>query len=170
MKNNLAQEVTSRLKLRDVMEFYGIEFNSRGFARCPFHMEKTASLSVRREHYKCFGCQAYGGVIDFVMNYFGLKFMPAVMKLNNDFNLGLSGGQVTYRERQYAADNRQIENALHVCKIKKRAVYNGLAVFHREIYKKLCNGEPDADLKELQTQLECWLDENNGEVVQPWTQ
>ena len=67
MSNELAKQITGALKLRDVMEFYGVQFNSRGFAKCPFHSEKTASLSIKNEHYKCFGCGAYGGIIDFVM-------------------------------------------------------------------------------------------------------
>ena len=170
MKNNLAEEVTSRLKLRDVMEFYGIHFNSRGFAKCPFHTEKTASLSIKREHYKCFGCNAYGGTIDFVMNYFGLKFMPAIMKLNSDFNLGVTGNKPTFRDRQFAAENRRIEIAEKSLKMEQRHHYNGLAVFHREIYKRLCVGENDTELMALQIGLEAWLDDNNGKVVQPWKQ
>ena len=61
--NEMARKITESLRLRDVMEFYGVQFNSRGFARCPFHAEKTASLSIKNEHYKCFGCGAYGSVI-----------------------------------------------------------------------------------------------------------
>lgn len=66
MTNNLAREISGRLKLREVMEFYGIQFNGRGFAKCPFHTEKTASLSIKNEHYKCFGCGAY--VLDVKMS------------------------------------------------------------------------------------------------------
>ncbi len=43
---------------------------------CPFHSEKTPSFYVNEEkgRYHCFGCQASGDVIDFVMRTEGLSF------------------------------------------------------------------------------------------------
>jgi hypothetical protein len=39
-----------------------------GMTRCPFHDDKTASLSLRRyNRYRCFGCDERGSVIDFYM-------------------------------------------------------------------------------------------------------
>lgn len=84
-------QILSLLDARAVMEFYGIQFNRIGFAHCPFHGEKTASLSIKNDHYKCFGCHAYGNVIDFVMNRYGLTFREALVKLDSDFNLGITG-------------------------------------------------------------------------------
>ena len=114
--NEIAKKITENLRLRDVMEFYGVQFNSRGFAKCPFHTEKTASLSIKNEHYKCFGCGAYGSVIDFVMNYYGLKFMQAVVRLDSDFHLGIiSGRRATYRENAERASQAIIERAYKKC-------------------------------------------------------
>jgi len=47
---------------------------------CPFHDEKTASFTVSADKgfFKCFGCGAYGNVIDFLMRYENREFLEAV--------------------------------------------------------------------------------------------
>lgn len=51
---------------------------------CPFHKEKTPSFRVYEDHFHCFGCQAHGGAIDFVMKAEGLPFREAVERLAQD--------------------------------------------------------------------------------------
>lgn len=50
---------------------------------CPFHGEKTPSFMVNEELqiYKCFGCQAGGDAIKFLMEVEGLEFPDALAKL-----------------------------------------------------------------------------------------
>jgi len=50
---------------------------------CPFHNEKTPSFSVNRDKqfYHCFGCEAHGTAIGFLMEYDGLTFPEAVESL-----------------------------------------------------------------------------------------
>jgi DNA primase len=50
---------------------------------CPFHAEKTPSFSVHSGHqfYKCFGCNAGGDVIKFIMEMERLTFWEAVKYL-----------------------------------------------------------------------------------------
>jgi DNA primase len=50
---------------------------------CPFHTEKTPSLSVHAGHqfFKCFGCGAGGDVLKFVMDIEGLSFYEALKLL-----------------------------------------------------------------------------------------
>jgi DNA primase len=50
------------------------------WAPCPFHEEKSPSFHVvpDRQFYKCFGCGASGGVIDFVVRHDKLDFPAAV--------------------------------------------------------------------------------------------
>ena len=50
------------------------------WAPCPFHDEKTASFHVvpDKQFYKCFGCGAHGGVIDFVVKFEKVDFPAAV--------------------------------------------------------------------------------------------
>ena len=50
---------------------------------CPFHQEKTPSFSVSqdKQFYYCFGCQASGSALGFVMEHDHLDFVPAVESL-----------------------------------------------------------------------------------------
>ena len=54
-----------------------------GMAKCPFHPDKTASMSLRRHNrFHCFGCDAKGDSIDFYMKIQGCDFLTAVNKLS----------------------------------------------------------------------------------------
>ncbi|WP_297428936.1 CHC2 zinc finger domain-containing protein [Clostridium sp.] len=61
----------------------GNKFNRQGYIACPFHGEKTPSLSVKffpdknKEKFKCFGCNEVGDAIDFVMKIKGLDYIQA---------------------------------------------------------------------------------------------
>ncbi|MFT5208820.1 MAG: DNA primase [Flavobacterium sp.] len=50
---------------------------------CPFHTEKSPSFSVNadKQFYYCFGCQASGSAIKFVMEFDRLDFIPAIEML-----------------------------------------------------------------------------------------
>ncbi len=56
---------------------------------CPFHNEKSPSFTVNdlKGFYHCFGCQAHGDIISFVMNAEGFDFKDAVVKLADDFGI-----------------------------------------------------------------------------------
>ena len=57
---------------------------------CPFHNEKTPSFTVSptKQIYKCFGCDASGNAITFLVNYLNLDFKDAVYELAR--NVGLT--------------------------------------------------------------------------------
>ncbi|HRE31601.1 MAG TPA: DNA primase, partial [Candidatus Berkiella sp.] len=52
-------------------------------ACCPFHHEKTPSFTVSatKQFYHCFGCQAHGDAIRFLMEHQSLNFVEAVERL-----------------------------------------------------------------------------------------
>ncbi|KLE35599.1 DNA primase [Aurantiacibacter luteus] len=52
-------------------------------ACCPFHSENTPSFYVndQKGFYHCFGCQAHGSAIDWMIEQRGLEFMDAVKEL-----------------------------------------------------------------------------------------
>ncbi len=85
---DIKEQIESELTTRQVMEYYGIHFNRRGFALCPFHTEKTASLSIKNNRYKCFGCGASGDMFSFVMELFGIGFTESIKTLCGDFSIG----------------------------------------------------------------------------------
>ncbi len=108
-----ASEIVRLVSPREALELYGIEVSSKGFALCPFHSEKTASLKVYQDSFYCFGCGASGDVINLVQKLFGLKFGEAIKKLNTDFSLNLPiGERMTLRQAAaYAARKREIAEA-----------------------------------------------------------
>ena len=89
----LAQQVKAALNFADTVMFYGVQFNSKGFALCPFHKEKTGSFGVVGDRGHCFGCGWHGDIIQFVSHMFGLDFRQSIEKLNTDFGLGLPIGR-----------------------------------------------------------------------------
>ena len=88
---DFANEIRNRLDTQEVFSNYGLRPNRSGFVCCFSHNEKTPSMKVYKGNggYHCFGCGAHGSIIDFVMQYFGLSFKEAIIKINEDFSLGL---------------------------------------------------------------------------------
>lgn len=58
-------------------------------ALCPFHAEKTPSFMVspQKNIFKCFGCGKSGNAVKFLMEYEGLSFGEAVIKLAEKYNI-----------------------------------------------------------------------------------
>lgn len=80
-----AEKIKALNPLREKLVEYGINIDNRGFARCPFHSEKTASFRVYDDQsFYCFGCGAHGDVITFVMKIEGLNFPEACKKLDGE--------------------------------------------------------------------------------------
>lgn len=61
----------------------GQHFNKQGYIKCPFHNEKTPSLSVKffpdknKEKFRCWGCEKQGDAIDFIMELKGIDYIKA---------------------------------------------------------------------------------------------
>lgn len=58
-------------------------FNRQGYIKCPFHSEKTPSLSIKffpdknKYKFKCFGCDEAGDAIDFIMKLRDIDYIKA---------------------------------------------------------------------------------------------
>jgi DNA primase len=86
-------ELKTRISLADVVS-KRVKLIKKGHEHqglCPFHNEKTPSFTLNEEKgfYHCFGCQANGSAIDFVMETEGLGFKDAVEQL-----AGIAGMEV----------------------------------------------------------------------------
>lgn len=76
----------------------------RFMGRCPFHGDRSPSLSVSKDFYHCFGCKVSGDVIRFTMELHGLSFEEACEELAEKANLPLPQTQVSSEvERANAA-------------------------------------------------------------------
>ena len=85
------QAVFDRSDILALMADYGIQVRmvcgNRGVAKCPFHADTNASLSVwpEQKRYYCFSCQEGGTVFDLVMRLEGMTFRQALEKLSTRF-------------------------------------------------------------------------------------
>lgn len=72
-------------------EGFGIRrLGNRYFTECPFHDDKNPSLAVHertRGRFFCFGCQAQGTAVDFIMRYKGVDHEEAVRYLKLEYHI-----------------------------------------------------------------------------------
>lgn len=102
MNSTIGNQIKSRIDMFDVANRYDFDIKRGGFISCPLHAEKTPSLKLYKgdRGYYCFGCNKGGDVIAFVMSAFGISYQSAIIKINEDFMLGLPiGRQLTHREK-----------------------------------------------------------------------
>jgi DNA primase len=83
--NAFLDEITAKTDMVALVSQYTqpVRRGTRWFARCPFHSEKTPSFTITPESglFYCFGCQAGGGPIQFIMRAENLEFADAVRVL-----------------------------------------------------------------------------------------
>lgn len=86
------------------------------WAPCPFHQEKTASFQVHDHEgfYYCFGCQAKGDAISFLMDCENLNFMEAIEVL-----AGEAGMTVPARD---SAMQQQTDTRTELSEVMEKAV------------------------------------------------
>ncbi|WP_345972769.1 DNA primase [Sulfurimonas diazotrophicus] len=94
----------SRIDIVDVIGNY-VELKKAGAnykGLCPFHDEKSPSFSVSpsKQFYHCFGCQASGDAIKFVMEYEKLTYPEAIEKLAGQYNYSLAYTQGEPRQQR----------------------------------------------------------------------
>lgn len=125
-----SEQIKSRLSIREVAERYGVRFDTRGRALCPFHDDRHPSGTIKNERFHCFVCGLHLDIFDFTQQIFNISFQQAVLRLNDDFCLGLTGKKPDRRElieweRKKAADREEL-NAY-------RAEYDRNVLLHRYI-------------------------------------
>ncbi len=96
-------EIIERASIVEVISEY-LPLKRRGanhVALCPFHAEKTPSFTVNEDKrlFYCFGCQAGGSVITFLMKQEGVGFTDAVRILARRYGIELKE-YGTARDRQ----------------------------------------------------------------------
>lgn len=141
MKNYklLTDTISSLVPMDELVASFGFQKNRGGYINCPFHSEKTGSLKVWDDHWKCFGCGAYGDQISFVRLLLNLNFTEAVEYLNREFRLNLPGidkpftareiSQLERARRQHQEKNQireQLTSRKHECFLFVLDIYNDL--------------------------------------------
>lgn len=80
-----SEQIKESVKMREVVEMYGLRIDRKGFICCPFHREKTASLKLYDKSFHCFGCGASGDVFRFVQLMDNCDFKEAFIKLGGEY-------------------------------------------------------------------------------------
>jgi len=102
---------------QDAARHYGLTFDRKGWAVCPFHSDKYPSMSFRAGRFCCWACNASGDSIDFTGRLLGLEPLAAVERLNADFALALplhrkptpAEAQAARRRLEVAKAHKQFE-------------------------------------------------------------
>lgn len=164
MPIDFTEQIKSAVSMIDVCHQYGIPVDSGGFACCPFHGEKTGSLKIYpgQRGWYCFGCHKGGDVIDFVGQYFGLDFQKAMLKLNDDFLLGLpinapmdseqekEARRIAYKRRKIKEHHEKVHMAL-------QKAYDKALTDFAELDKDLGNVPSETNLSGLEAIEGPWL-------------
>lgn len=87
------QDLLARVDVADVVGRH-VKLRKAGanlIGLCPFHGEKSPSFTVSpsKQFYHCFGCQAHGSAISFLMEHAGLSFVEAVEDLAREQGLNV---------------------------------------------------------------------------------
>lgn len=86
---DVLRECRERVSAQDAARRYGLEFDRRGWCKCPFHGDTHASMSFRDGRFRCWACNESGDSIDFTGKLLGLEPLAAVERLNADIMLNL---------------------------------------------------------------------------------
>ncbi len=119
IKDEDIAEVRDRARIDEVVSSYVALKNAGGGSMkglCPFHDEKTPSFHVTpsRGFYHCFGCQAGGDVINFLMEIDGIGFTDAVERLAEKYGVQLRREEGDEPERPKGPKRQRLVEAHRV--------------------------------------------------------
>lgn len=170
--------VLERLTTKEVLEYYGVHFNSRGFAHCPFHEDKTPSFYYYKKNdtFYCFSCHKGGNLINFVAEYFHYQLpgdLPKVLQqIDKDFHLGLDQELTPEEKRTYKEEhrlNKVIQKAEKSWEKELSDNYHKWATVYGNLYRQyIGSDEKDPEMETLLVQLEAALDDFSGNSLRAW--
>lgn len=67
----------------EILERHGVQVRNR-MALCPFHEEKTPSLSFYKDRFKCHGCGAAGSSLDMEAHFQGRSVKDLLRDYSRD--------------------------------------------------------------------------------------
>ena len=119
--NYYAKQISSMLSCNDCFDYYGLRPDHNGYVCCPFHSEKTASLRVWKDHWKCFGCGEHGDSISLVQKLYGVSFVNSIKTLNEDFNLGFDIGKPQFSNyRRFKTQTKKMRKERHESELRRQ--------------------------------------------------
>lgn len=135
-RSDLSDQIKERLTIREVAERYGVQFDAHGRALCPFHDDHHPSANIKESNqtFHCSVCGIHGDIFTFTERMFDIDFRQAVLRLNDDFGLGLANEKpdpVKLQQWRREKAHKAAENAAY------RAEYDHNVLLHRYIISAL---------------------------------
>ena len=119
------EDIKHAYTMRDILIRYGITVNKKEFACCPFHQEKTPSMQVFHDSYRCYGCGEYGDIFDFVQKMDHLDFKDAYLLLGGEYQHNFSARLKADREQKR---RQAIETSLNALKEQISTKYKDITI------------------------------------------
>lgn len=92
---DIVDEIKNRCDIVDVIgRVVSLKKSGKNYkGLCPFHTEKTPSFVVSedKQSYTCYGCGAFGDVINFVEKYYNLDFRESAEMLAKEYGINIDG-------------------------------------------------------------------------------
>ena len=98
------QQIRQAVDIEEVARWLGLEVHNRK-TKCPFHNDKTPSLSFTKDHYKCFGCDTSGDAIDLVAKLRNVSVTEAAQQILEVFHVY---GAVPVIKKQQIIDHARL--------------------------------------------------------------
>ena len=139
------RDVRERVTAEDAARHFGVTFDRRGWALCPFHHDRHPSMSFKNGRFRCWVCNVGGDSIDLTSRLLGLDAMGAVRRLNEDFRLALPlDRQPTQVEAKAARRRLEVAEAHRAFEEWRSDFINRLNAAYREGHLLLKDG-PDME-------------------------
>lgn len=141
-------KVRELVTAEDAARRYGVTFDRRGWALCPFHNDRHASMSFRAGRFRCWVCNESGDSIDFTGKLLGLEPLEAVERLNADFSLGLPlHRKPTEAENREARRRQEVAQAHKAFENWRLGLINDLNAVYRMAHLALKSGNDLTDIE-----------------------
>lgn len=135
MAVDVFRECRERISAEDAARRYGLIFDRKGWAVCPFHNDHHASMSFRNGRFRCWACNETGDSISFTGRLLGLEPLAAVERLNRDFSLNLPlHRKPTQADAQAARRKLEIDRAYKEFEKWRGAFISRLCAAYREAH------------------------------------
>jgi len=145
-----APRIKEAVSCRQLLEANGTKVDRHGFAVCPMHGDKDASLKVYGgdRGWVCYGCHRGGDVINLARGLYGVGFNDAIRRLNEEFHVGLDLDSKPSPKESFSWKAKQIREKYERLEEEKRrsrteCAYLDWLGIYRTIDRLLVDNEPD---------------------------
>ncbi len=105
------QQIRQVINIEEVAKWLGLEVHG-GKTRCPFHDDKTPSLSFKEGRFKCFGCDESGDAIDLVAKMRHISIPEAAQLIMEVFHVDRA---VPVNQKRPIIDHEKLAEYVNAC-------------------------------------------------------